>query len=312
MTKGPIIGAIPLAIFIWSLMQKNFSYLKKPAFYGGVLLALALFSVFLLPVFHIDGRDPFTFFYYAKKGYAESASENFWRYFAYVEVLWTNAAPLFLLSLYAFWGVVGSWFELSSEERAKLRLCGMIALCVVIPLSFFGIKFPHYMLPAYPFMALVAAMPLSQWLKGVEDRLPVWLQRLAVAAVFVLACFPILTSGGRSKEVLNIVNVIKLDPAIREKRVVFLGGYEDDMAIFQSFKWYGSIDLAQIARDELVDLNLKQGYLVVKRADLPVIVNGEVHGDGDCFLRNWFYCVLTDRSAVTLELPTMEHPHQVY
>ena len=119
MTKGPIIGAIPLAIFIWSLWQRDFSFLKKPAFYGGVALTFVLFAIFLHPVFHIDGRDPFTFFYFAKKGYAESTSENFWRYFAYVEVLWTNAAPpLFAFALC----VLGRlWLEVSAFSRGAFK-----------------------------------------------------------------------------------------------------------------------------------------------------------------------------------------------
>ena len=155
-------------------------------------------------------------------------------------------------------------------------------------------------------------MPLSQWLLRFEERLPIWLQRLAIVAVFVLAVFPIQTSGGRTKEVLNIVNVVKLDPKIREKRVVFLGGYEDDMAIFQSFKWYGSIDLAQITGDQLGGFDFKNGYMIVKRSDLPLAVGDAVYDENACFLRNWQYCVLTDRAGIMLELPVRLHPHQVY
>lgn len=316
MTKGPIVGGLPFALLAWIVWDGQWRILKSKPFWGAVTVSIAGLLVFCLPWFQLDGMNPFVYFYKAKQGYLATGSRSWIYHFAYLEVLWTNGAPLLLLFLYSSRAIFGR--TVAQPLRSMIRLCFLVVICTVVPLSMFEVKFPHYMLPVYPFMALTCSWRIARWLERYRERVPVVLSRIAIFAVFLLAFLPIQTSGGRSKETLNLVNVLKFDPSINfgsnthaPRRVLFMGTWNDDMAMFQSFKWWGNVNLETVTREELVKPEMSQNYVIVGVKNLPVSIAGRSRTEIDCLMINSLYCVIAPAGA-QFKMPDEKFPHQVY
>ena len=94
--------------------------------------------------------------------------------------------------------------------------------------------------------------------------------------------------------------------------VYYLGKYFDDMTLFQTFKFYGSIDVKPIRPYQLSTVDPLSSYLIMKREHLPVALKGSQIGEENCFILNTLYCVYTHREQVSFELPEFDLPHEVY
>jgi hypothetical protein len=109
-----------------------------------------------------------------------------------------------------------------------------------------------------------------------------------------------------------LVNLIKLDHNIKNKDVYFYGRYSDDMTIFQTFKFYGSIDLKSVRLDQLKDVDINKSYLIIKRRQLPMNYGGARFEASQCVVQNTLYCVITARDKVAFDIPEYLFPHEIY
>lgn len=315
-TKGPIIFGFGLAMVLWVLTERKWSLLRTRHFVGAAALMVLLLSVLYLPALRFDGRDYYSVFIEFKRSYLAQDSGGFWRYFAFIDVLWTGAFLVIPFFLYSVWRLFADADQENAEFRRWIRLFLWVIVCVVVPLSFFETKFPHYMLPVYPFLALVAASGFRDWAGRLAEtraqHIAIWLRRVAVATAFVFAMTPLKTTGQRSKEVLNTVNLIKLDNRIEEKSIAFLGQYHPWHYVIQTFKFYGSMDLKWVEPEEASQIDLEQAWLIIPRVKLPFEHKGGTISLASCVFENSHFCAVTDRASLQLHAPEERYPHEIY
>jgi hypothetical protein len=307
---------LALGVFAWSIFERDFSYLKKPQFYQALVLAVAILLIPLASFLRFDGLTIYQKFFIAKYSYLESSQNDFWHYFAYFGLIPQTATLTLVPFFCSFWLLAKKKKDFTPKAVSALYLALFIALGVIVPLSFFKIKFPHYLLSAYPFMALFAAPSLFvayKWLqRKVKFDFPVLIKRLSVTALCVFVALPIKTTGGRGKTDLNLVNIIKLDPQIKNKDVYFYGTYADDMIIFQMFKLYSGLDLRSLTGDDIAKVDLKKAYIIIPTPSLPLVIGKLNVTENDCYIRTLNRCVITDRSFSAFVLPDWVYPHEVY
>ncbi len=315
-TKGPIIFGLGLGILVWSLYERDFYYLKDPNFYYAAAFTVLLLMIPYLPALRFDGQTAYQKFFAAKVGYLAPSGNDYWHYFAYFALMLQTATLNLIPFFCTFWLIAKKRTGLSKDSVSLLRLVLFVGLGIIIPLSFFKVKFPHYLLSAYPFVCIFAAPSLYvayKWLsRKYPFNLPAVVKGLSVAAAFAFVALPIKTTGGRNKANLNLINIIKLDSQIKNKNVYFYGVYEDDMAIFQSFKLFGGIDLRSITGDEISHIDLKKSYVFIVKDKLPVSIGKFKVEEKDCFFQTETRCVLTDPASVSYTFPDYSYPHEIY
>jgi hypothetical protein len=139
------------------------------------------------------------------------------------------------------------------------------------------------------------------------------MRRLSVALALFFVATPVKITGQRPKTALNIVNAVKLDAAIKDKDVAYIGRYEDDMSLLQTFKLYGSIDLALRDADWAARAPLGRTWLIIPMVKLPLSrATGPAIGLSDCVFTTATICAATARQGLRFELPNDRFPHEVY
>jgi O-antigen ligase len=310
-TKGPIIFGFFLGMAIWSYWDKNHTFFKQRHFYGALFFLMCLLMLPLLPMFSFGSFNIYTMFLLWKSNYVTTFDWS--RVLAYfVVVLQTSTLTVIPYLLAPF--LMKHETDFLPKSLSILRFAFFISVSIIVPLSFFAVKFPHYLLPFYPFLSLVATYAV--WKLYQTYRLPWSLTKIcqvtAIGAVLIFVSLPIKTTGKRSKEVLNLVNLIKLDHDIAKKDVYFFGHYSDDMTIFQTFKFYGSIDLKSVNLDKLKDIDLSKAYLIVKHQKLPLNYKGAHFDESQCVAQNVLYCVIASRQNLLFDIPEYLFPHETY
>ncbi|MDZ4678708.1 MAG: glycosyltransferase family 39 protein [Oligoflexia bacterium] len=308
-TKGPIIFGFFLGVTLWTFLTRNWDYLKERHFYYALLLLMCILALPLLPIFSFNGLSAYTMFFLWKASYLASTKLN--HYFAYFIVVTQTSTLTFIPFLISIFTINKS-SSLSEYGKSVLWLSFFIAISVIVPLSFFSVKFPHYLLPFYPFLSIVATLPLYKVFDKAKVDLPKLFIYSSVIMLCVFAAIPIKTTGKRSKEVLNVVNMIKLDPDIKKKSVYFYGKYFEDMTIFQHFKFYGSIDLQPLRLIGLKDVDFSNAYIVINRRFLPLSFEGIFLTEENCIFVNPMYCVIGNRKSMRFNLPEYVYPHEIY
>lgn len=308
-SKGPVMGGAPLGLLTWLALTKQFSPFRTKEMWGALALYIGILAIPLLPVLHFQGHDVYYRYYAEKAVYMDTAPVPDERFFYFTSIVQkqVHVFVLFLISLFLF-------FKSSGLNRRMLLLPLTVIFAVLIPFSFFSTKFAYYILPAYPFYSIFSAQAIDalyrkrpfNWQRGMAG--------LSVLAMMVLLAFPIKTTGGRPKTHLNMINVVKFDPEIKTKPVYFLGGYDDDLAVFQEYKFYGGIDLIPRSGPTQIEEVIRQnkGYLVIAQEKLPLTTAERTLTQEDCALRNEAYCMVHFEGPIKLNLPLERWPHEVY
>lgn len=184
MTKGPLIVLAWVLVFADSLANRDFSWLKKPVFWGGFLLGTAVVLPWHLAAYfaHPDLflKDFLYKNYIARTGTAVEGHIGNW-YF-YIRTLVNKYHPWILLAPGAF-----AW---AAWNRERFRKHGFLILWVALVFCFFtfGVqtKLQWYILLLHPALSLlVGSFVASALLKGRSDR---WLK--AGGAIALLMVIP--------------------------------------------------------------------------------------------------------------------------
>lgn len=307
-TKGPIILGVAGAIVFSLLLKRDSTPIRQRHFWGALGLLAALLALPFLPALQFDGHSIYYQFYVWKKAYFVPGGQSMAERLGYLRVLLVADAILFPL-------ILGTLLSKTKEESSSplADIPQWASLFILIPLSLFKTKFPHYLLPAYPFLALWGAGAALRWFRPILPKVELWTQRFCFAAVFILIALPIKISGSRPRDLLNLIDVIKFDSRISQKQVGFWGGWPEDMMSYQQFKFYGSIDPLPVMNESaLGSLDLKNAYLIVKKSHLPLHYHGRLLDSGQCGFSSGTYCAITLADDLQFEFPDNALPHEVF
>ena len=185
MTKGPLIGLAWLLILSDSLIRKEFSFLKRPFFWGGAALAVLLVLPWHLAAYHAHPdlflKDFLYKNYIARTGGAVEGHTGNW-YF-YIRTLVNKYHPWVLLApaalVWAAWG------------RDRFRAHRFLLLWIAVVFVFFTFavqtKLQWYILLLHPALSLV----LGSFVASVifKDRHPQWLKAGLILALLLQVRF---------------------------------------------------------------------------------------------------------------------------
>jgi 4-amino-4-deoxy-L-arabinose transferase-like glycosyltransferase len=302
-TKGPIIFCLPLGLFLHTIIYKDLQFLRSRYFVLSFILSLFLLSILCWKPFYFEGRNYYSIFMDSKRSYLMGSTVPMGGVFTYLlEFLKKASIPL------AFF--VFGCFKRNRSNEQNLLICILVSL--VVPLSLASVKFPHYMIPAYPILALIASEPLTDWFKKHQNSVCSALNTLSILTLMAMIFFPIKITGKRTKETLNLVNLMKFDTRLKEKKSFFLGTWETDMAIFQTMKFYGNIDLIPISKNESSCPDFDNSQIIIPINELPLTFCKKSIVIQDCLAKNTKYCLITGRNTTQWELPTVNFPHELY
>jgi len=163
LTKGPIAFVVPIVILVHLVSSKKiFKELKLKEPWIGLFVGLVVFFIwpFLLwltnnlDVFH--GYIQHTFFNTIKDSRGTLKND----YLLYVRHLATFVPLNLILTFFA----VFKYFKLKiKDEFFELNL--ILVFVVLILMSMMKFKYSHYIIPIYPFLAILSAFGLTQILK---------------------------------------------------------------------------------------------------------------------------------------------------
>ncbi len=313
-TKGPIIFAYGPALVIWLIWQKDFSLFKSKHFYFASLLLMGLLLIPFLPALAFEGISYYQAIIKYKAEFIEAKDPDWSHRFAYLAVLLFGATPTVLMFFYNLPTLFKRKLsQLNETQISALRMATALSVAVVLPLSIFDTKYPHYMLPVYPLLSLVAGLSLEKLVLRFQNVIADYIKKLAIAVICFFVAFPVKLSGGRDKQVINVVDILKFDAKIKEKDIYYVGNYHSDMSIFQSFSFYGSLDVMGIEDHEVFDIDTNKSYLVIPVEKLPILNRGlGMITEKNCFLQNGEFCVVTNTQGLKIVLPDNDFPFETY
>ncbi len=93
----------------------------------------------------------------------------------------------------------------AQEGRELLKLCSSWAGALIVAFSFAGAKLPHYLIPAFPAMAILVGGLFDEWMSG---RMPSVAARRATAAALIVVGIPVSLTA--------LVLALNLYPAVEQ------------------------------------------------------------------------------------------------
>ena len=159
--KGPVGLLAPVIWTGWAWLRGGRQEVARTCPLSGVLIATAVAAPWFIVMLLLHGRA----FFDVAIGYevvARYVSEDFPgrdRGFFYFWGVWLgDGLPWSLFLVAAFWWRYGRKRELAPGEATALQLAGLWFLTVLLLFSVSQYKLPHYILPAYPAMALAVGV----------------------------------------------------------------------------------------------------------------------------------------------------------
>ena len=201
--KGPM-GLLPcMIIFAHQLINRRFS----PYLLGSFVLSLGIFSLWPLSLYGINRFDVFLNYWEFTFNHTITQGRNQEHYqpFFYLVFLIKYAAPWVVLAL---WGG-----RLAIKKNLLLPL--IYFTIIFIPLSLAKFKYAHYLLPLYPALATLAALPLTKLHPRMEERLKNAVKIFAPSLALILLIFPLTTTIKRDPELhkaMEVVEALKSSP----------------------------------------------------------------------------------------------------
>jgi 4-amino-4-deoxy-L-arabinose transferase-like glycosyltransferase len=155
-------------------------------------LALGVGSLIWIVIGSVGGWNLVSDYWHRQVFGTAVGGRNFGRSepFLFLQVLRRHYWPWLILLIVALYQTFKK--KLWKKENDALVLSG--ALVVSVFISMMKFKFPHYFVPAYPFLALVAVAPFQSWLDARSESAQRWLIAFQLLASAVLLASPISLS----------------------------------------------------------------------------------------------------------------------
>lgn len=164
--KGPITpmvaGLTLIALAIW---ERRLNWMKPLLFIPGPLLAIAIFVPWFLSIQHATGgdflRESLGQDMLGKVGDEQERHGGMPGYYLLLLPLFLFPATLFLgQGVAKVWTTIRLKIDTQAAEAARFLVCWVVPTWLVFELT--STKLPHYVLPTYPALALIAGWGLMQ------------------------------------------------------------------------------------------------------------------------------------------------------
>ncbi|GAB4019747.1 MAG: hypothetical protein Fur0010_22020 [Bdellovibrio sp.] len=171
LTKGPLALHIALVIFLFLVIEKKLFLLKKIVPWAAFLFGFALFALWPLGLKIYERMD--IFYQWVHFIFVESIFEGRGEkspFLTYFKFLLVNAPLWSLLIIFGFYQIKKK--TLIPDALYRFSLLWFAAL--IIPLSFMGLKYSNYLIPAYPAFALLSLYPILKLRLDVQKKIVLW------------------------------------------------------------------------------------------------------------------------------------------
>lgn len=240
MTRSAI-GLIPLAvIFVHLIVSKRFDLLRRPQFWTGFLLALAIPAAWYVPQYQAHGA-PFLNEHFAFIT-GKVASGKPFELVTFLRGL--IEYPYLLVKLYEPWIwlmlfglVVHIKRAIRGRDSTSALLCLWVAF-VIVPFSLAEAKVLRYVLAAFPAFSILAAAPLSGWLEKIKNQ-------TNIAVAYALLCLTIIAIVVFPNPRFRAEEMMKMSPTIQKnvpenRRLVFYTGKDTKYDFHNQLLWYSN------------------------------------------------------------------------
>lgn len=178
------LGLIPLGIVLMHLLiNREWPWLRSRYFIAGVLIGVGLPLVWFVSQWQLHGPKFFALHFaftfdnlpLTNGKPASRFGASLWQY------------PWLLLQAYWPWlplmsiGLWQQWRKMFAERDAMSALLVIWVLGVIVPFSLAEFKWLRYLMPVFPAFAILAALPLNEWITA--TRRPLFLK-----AAYVVLC----------------------------------------------------------------------------------------------------------------------------
>jgi 4-amino-4-deoxy-L-arabinose transferase-like glycosyltransferase len=204
LTKGPVAFLLPICMFLSLIFSKSLKQLKLITPWLGLLLGLVVFSVWPITLYINDKFYiyeqwfDFTFIHTIKDSRGDASP-----FYTYIVFLFKNAPLWFICSL------VGSFYTLRTKNIFEICVLSFFWGIVVL-LSLASFKYSNYLIPAYPFMAILAGIGVVNLIpKLYIDKFLNAIPYLFAVASLSLLIFPLTNKIRREKGVFKVKEVFK-------------------------------------------------------------------------------------------------------
>lgn len=207
LSKMPIAFFIPLGFFVYFITEKKFSSFKNIHIYLSMLLGLLIFSLWPTLLYFNGKFEIFekylysTFVHTAQEARGVENSSPF----TYLIFLLKQTPHFFILIIFSIKLLKKDFFKVR-----EIKLSFVFTLSFLIPMSFMSFKYSHYLIPIYPFWAVLA----SSFFLAKDSQVERWLKQKGIPALGIIAClvlliFPLTTKSSRDPELVSILHRLK-------------------------------------------------------------------------------------------------------
>lgn len=230
-----VIGFIALAIILVHLLLiRRYKLLWSPWLISGVLLAVALPSVWFISQCQLHGSASIVshLLFVISKIHVDSASSGS-TVFNY---------PVALLKYYWPWLpflLVGLWmaFRAARQKDQAATLLLVWVLLVILPFSLVQTRYPRYIMPVFPAFSILSAIALDRLISPAR-RKTFFSAVCVIGAVAVCVAF-MFSPKVRAADIKALVPVAEANSDPQER--VFIYSYEDGRTdYFDQFLWYSN------------------------------------------------------------------------
>jgi len=244
-----VVGFLALGIVLAHLvLTKRYKVLRSPWLICGVMLAVALPSIWYLSQYKLHGAAFLASHlqFLNSKIHVESGSTGWKTIFNY---------PVALLKYYWPWLpslIAGLEMEVRAAKREKDQTAILLivwVLFVLVPFSFAETRYPRYIMSVFPAFSILSAIALNRWI-------PVARRKLFFNSVCIVGCLAVCLSflfppKARAEDIIKLAPIAEANSSPHQRILIY--SYEDGRTDFlYQFVWY-SRRYAQLP-DSLDDL----------------------------------------------------------
>lgn len=239
MTRS-VIGLIPLTvIFSHLVLTKQFKVFSLSHFQIGITLAFVIPAGWFIPQYLSHG-DKFIIKHFSFIMSKVAPGESF-DLLVFLRNLFEY--PWLLVKRYEPW----VWLVLAGlaihfrrayreKDSTSILLCLWVFL-VIVPFSFAEIKILRYILPAFPAFSIIAATPLSYWLKNIKRKKIISAVNTILFLAIILVVYP--NTHHLEEEMKIISRAVQVNVA-EDERVIFYTGKEQKYDFHNQLLWYSN------------------------------------------------------------------------
>jgi 4-amino-4-deoxy-L-arabinose transferase-like glycosyltransferase len=203
LSKGMVGLILPFGLFTYTVIQLLSSKLRQTEPLKNFLFA-NLFTVIFMGAWFIFGDGA----HYVQEYWRQSVSsrvtpKGFWDQLGAIRNLLRTYWPWFPFFLWGSFQVIRTQWK----KPGELSLVLIMGFGILFAFSYTGHFLEHYLVPFYPFAAILVAHPLRNGFQKHEERITPWVFRLTVLAAVTLATLPISIHGDRSSPLIEVLEV---------------------------------------------------------------------------------------------------------